>query len=501
MPPSGFAGASSPRSRPSWRRRGNACRFRRLAEVERLFHRFQRFFTQLKVLLDVVVLGAAFGLAYTVRFWSPAFLPFHEKSPWNNTLRILGTVVVVYPLVIHGFGLYRAARIRSFLDDVFGLFKAWLLASMGLVTVTYFFAPVRYSRLVLGFFFVLSLVLLVLERYAFRRALQAIRRRGHNLKDVLVVGAGDLARRVLGILHDHRELGFRVVGVLSRRPEKVGSAVDGVPVLGQLKDLEAVMAANRIDQVVIALPLEEQGALRGLMAVLYESTADVKIVPDLVQYVTLSGGVEEFGGLPLLSLQHGPLDGWNGVTKRLFDVVFSVLALLVAGPVMLACALGVALSSPGAVLYGQERVGMDGRRFRALKFRTMRVDAEADGARMAVPGDPRTTRLGAFLRRTSFDELPQLWNILRGEMSLVGPRPERPIFIEEFKKQIPRYQLRHKVKAGLTGWAQVNGLRGQTSIEKRIEYDLYYIENWSLWLDVKILARTVAGGFLSKNAY
>lgn len=466
-----------------------------------MFHRFQRFFTQLKILLDVLVLAAAFGVAYTGRFWSPEILPFHEKSPWNNTLRMLGTIVVLYPAVIHGFGLYRAARIRSFLDDVFGLFKAWLLASMGLVTVTYFFQPVRYSRLVLGLFFVLSLTLLVLARYVFRRALQAIRRRGYNSKDVLVVGAGALGRRVLGTLQDHRELGFRVVGVLTRHAEKVGSELDGAPIVGELEDLGEVMASRRIDQVVIALPLEEQGALRGMMAVLSESTADVKIVPDLVQYVTLSGGVEEFGGLPLLSLQQGPLEGWNGVMKRLFDVIFSSLALIVSLPAMLCCAVAVKLTSPGPVLYAQERVGLDGRRFRALKFRTMVADAEAGGARMASPADPRTTSIGGFLRRLSLDELPQLWNILRGEMSLVGPRPERPVFIEEFKRQIPRYQLRHKVKAGLTGWAQVNGLRGQTSIEKRIEYDLYYIENWSLWLDVKILARTVAGGFLSKNAY
>jgi Undecaprenyl-phosphate glucose phosphotransferase len=466
-----------------------------------MFHRFQRFFMQLKVLLDLIVLAAAFGLAYTVRFWSPHFLPYEGLSPWNNTVRILATIGVLYPLAINSFGLYRAARIRSFLDDVFSLFKAWLLASMGLVTVTYFFQPVRYSRLVLGLFFILSLLLLVLARYAFRRALQAIRRRGYNSKDVLVVGAGALGRRVLGTLQDHRELGFRVVGVLTRHPDKVGTELEGAPIIGDLDQLEQVMASRRIDQVVIALPLEEQGALRGMMAVLSESTADVKIVPDLVQYVTLSGGVEEFGGLPLLSLQHGPLGGWNGVMKRLFDVLFSALALVVSLPAMLCCAIAVKLTSPGPLLYSQERVGLDGRRFRALKFRTMVADAEAAGAQMAAPGDPRTTSIGGFLRHYSLDELPQLWNILCGEMSLVGPRPERPVFIEEFKRQIPRYQLRHKVKAGLTGWAQVNGLRGQTSIEKRIEYDLYYIENWSLWLDVKILARTVAGGFLSKNAY
>ncbi len=464
-------------------------------------NRFQRFFTQLKVLLDAAVLALAFGVAYTLRFWSPGFLPFEVKSPWNNTLRILGTILVLYPAVIHAFGLYRPARIRSFLDDAFGLFKAWCIASMALISVTYFLQPVRYSRLVLGLFFATSLALLVAERWTFRRVLQAIRRRGHNLKDVLVVGAGDLGRRVIATLQDHRELGFRVAGVLTRRPAKVGSEIDGVPVIGRLGDLRAIMASRRIDQVIIALPLEEQAALRGLMAVLSESTADVKIVPDLVQYVTLSGGVEEFGGLPLLSLQNGPLEGWNGVTKRLFDVVFSSAALVVAGPVLAVCALFVKAGSRGPIFYRQERMGMDGRLFHILKLRTMRPDAEAAGAQMAVPGDARVTPLGRFLRRTSIDELPQLWNVLRGDMSLVGPRPERPVFIEEFRRQIPRYQLRHKVKAGITGWAQVNGLRGQTSIEKRIEYDLYYIENWSLWLDVKILARTVAGGFLSKNAY
>ncbi len=466
-----------------------------------MFRRFERFFTQLKVLLDLFALASAFGLAYTVRFWSPRFLPYVERAPWNNTVRVLSTLLVVYPLAIQAVGLYRAGRIRSYLDELFGLFRAWVFASMALVTVTYFFAPVRYSRLVLAFFFALSILLLAAERLLFRRLLQAIRRRGYNLKDVLVVGAGTLGRRVLRVLHDHRELGFRLAGVLSRHAEKVGEEIEGTPIIGTLDDLERLLSERRVDQVVIALPLEEQGALPGLMGVLSASTADVKVVPDLVQYVTLSGGVEEFGGLPVLSLQHGPMQGWNGVSKRLFDAIFCTLALLVASPLMLACALLVRLESAGPILYRQERMGMDGRRFDILKFRTMRTDAEAGGARFASPGDPRVTRAGAWMRKLSLDELPQLWNVLCGDMSLVGPRPERPVFIEEFRRQIPRYQLRHKVKAGITGWAQVNGLRGQTSIEKRIEFDLYYIENWSLMLDVKILARTVAGGFLSKNAY
>ena len=472
-----------------------------------MFQRFQRFFTQVKVLLDLAVLAAAFGLAYTLRFWSPQLIPFAAHSPWNNTLRTLGTILVVYPLAIRALGLYRAGRTRSFMDELFGLFRAWLLASMALVTITYFFQPVRYSRLVLGFFFVVSFVLLAVERYAFRAVLRAIRRRGRNLKGVIVVGSGELAARVVETLHGHLELGFRILGLLSSQPVAAGTKIQGESVVGTIDDLAQVLRAQVVDQVIIALPFEEQRSLGPIMAVLSESTADVKIVPDLIQYITLAAGagqpglIEEFGGLPLLSLQGDSLQGWNSVAKRLFDLIFSALALLVLSPVMLFAALAVRLGSAGPVFYAQERMGMDGRLFHIFKFRTMQADAEAAGAQMASPSDPRTTRLGVWLRRLSIDELPQLWNVLRGDMSLVGPRPERPVFIEEFRRQIPRYHLRHKVKAGLTGWAQINGLRGQTSIEKRIEYDLYYIENWSMLLDLKILARTVAGGFLSKNAY
>jgi Undecaprenyl-phosphate glucose phosphotransferase len=466
-----------------------------------VFVRFQRFFTQMKVLLDLAMLACAFGVAYTVRFWSPALIPFDAPSPWNNTIRTLSTILVLYPLAISGVGLYRAGRTRSFMDELFGLSRAWLVASMALVSVTYFFQPVRYSRLVLLFFFGLSLFFLALGRYTFRAALHAVRRRGFNLKDVLVVGAGDLGARVVRTLDSHKELGFRMVGVLAEDAAQFTSDVEGAAVIGTRKDLARVLRERHVDEVIIALPLEAQGTLRDLMSVLSGSTADVKIVPDYVQYITLSGGVEEFGGLPLLSLQGDPFGGWNSVAKRVFDVAFASFALLLATPVMLVCALLLRFTQKGPVFYRQERMGIDGHVFTIVKLRTMQLDAESEGARMAESGDPRATRLGRFMRRLSLDELPQLWNVLKGDMSLVGPRPERPVFIEEFRRQIPRYHLRHKVKAGLTGWAQINGLRGQTSIEKRIEYDLYYIENWSMLLDLKILARTLAGGFLSKNAY
>jgi len=306
---------------------------------------------------------------------------------------------------------------------------------------------------------------------------------------------------VVETIENHAELGFRVTGVLSRDLLLPGTTVRGVPVIGTANEMDRILVEHPVDQVILALPSEDTVLLKTLMEKLALRTVDVKIVPDLFQYVTLYGGLEEFGGLPIVSLQGGPLEGWNLVAKRAFDVLFSALALLVLSPLMLGIALAVKLGSRGPVLYRQERMGMDGKVFSILKFRTMRTDAEQGGARMATAADVRRTGVGAFLRRTSLDELPQLFNVLRGEMSLVGPRPERPIFIEEFKRQIPKYHLRHKVKAGITGWAQINGLRGQTSIQKRIEYDLYYIENWSLLLDLKILLRTALGGFLSRNAY
>jgi Undecaprenyl-phosphate glucose phosphotransferase len=253
--------------------------------------------------------------------------------------------------------------------------------------------------------------------------------------------------------------------------------------------------------VVIALPITELHALKALMDRLSLETVDVRVVPDLYSYATLGRGIEEFAGLPIVSLQDAPIYGWNSVLKRCFDVLFSLTVLVGLAPLLALIALSVRLTSKGPIFYRQERMGLDGRLFGMYKFRTMLVNAEAAGAQMAARDDPRRTFLGTWLRRLSLDELPQFVNVLLGEMSVVGPRPERPSFIDAFKQQIPKYHLRHKMKAGVTGWAQIHGLRGQTSIATRIEYDLYYIEHWSLMLDLKIVVRTIFGGFLSKNAY
>jgi Undecaprenyl-phosphate glucose phosphotransferase len=466
-----------------------------------MFKRHHQIFTAFRVLLDVAMVAAAFAGAYALRFGSPRTFPYPELPPLRETLTVGALAVVLWPLVLRSVGLYRPQRHKSPLDEVFGVFKATVLAGLLLVAVTYFVREDRYSRGALLIFTVLAFVGVGAMRFLFKEVLQGLRRRGHNLRYVLVLGAGRLARQVLEQIEAHRELGFRPVGCLSLTRSRVGQKVDGTEVIGTVRDLSEVLGRQQIDQVLVALPSRSFHRLPRIMEICADTTVDVKLVPDVYQYATLFGGLEEFGGLPIVNLQSVGVLGINALAKRAFDLILSALFLALLAPLLLLVALLVKLTSPGPVLYRQERVGLDGKPFRMLKFRTMRHHSEQDGPRFAEPEDPRVTRLGSLLRRASIDELPQLLNVLAGDMSLVGPRPERPIFIDKFRRHIPRYQLRHMVKAGMTGWAQIHGLRGQTSIEKRVEYDLYYIEHWSLLLDLRILARTLAGGFLSRNAY
>ncbi len=462
-----------------------------------MFTRFQRFYNSIKLVTDLVALVIAFAAAWYTRF---TWFPFEGLPPAQETLETIGLILVIFPLMFRGSNLYTTNRGRSHISEVFEVFKATALATLVLVGVSYFIRE-RYSRLTVVLFAAYAFLAVSSVRLGFRSIFNELRRRGVNLKTILVVGAGTLGQRVVETIELHRELGFTVTGLLTRKPEKVGSRILNVPVVGLFSDLAKVLDERPVDQVILALPLEEQPQMRELMEVLALRTIDVKVVPDLFSYVTLRGGLEEFGGLPIISLQGAPMEGWNRIAKRVFDILVSSLALLFLAPWMAALAILVKLTSRGPVLFAQERMGIDGQLFHMYKFRTMKVDAEKDGAQFATVSDPRRTPIGSFLRRSSLDEVPQFWNVFAGDMSLVGPRPERPVFIEEFKKQIPRYHLRHMVKSGITGWAQVNGLRGNTSIKDRIDYDLYYIENWSLMFDLKILVRTALGGFLSKNAY
>jgi len=346
------------------------------------------------------------------------------------------------------------------------------------------------------------MVTLSIERILFRELLRFIRKRGYNLRHALIVGTGSLGRDVTERVHGHPELGIKIRGFLSEDDSKVGIELEGFKVLDTFENIRSVVTDQRIDMVLITLPLSAHERLKRILDDLGDEMVSIMLIPDLMELVTLRGGIGEFDGMPIISLRDTPLYGWNLVTKRVADVVLSIIILLAASPLMIIVSVLVRATSKGPVLYRQERMGLDGRTFSMLKFRTMETQAEEEtGPVWATKSDSRRTPIGTFLRKTSVDELPQFFNVIKGDMSIVGPRPEREFFIQQFREKIPKYMLRHKMKAGITGWAQISGWRGNTSLEKRIEYDLYYIENWSLRFDLEIMWLTIWRGLINKHAY
>jgi len=485
-------------------------------------------FEGLLVSTDTSVISLVWIASYWLRFASELFPIDKGIPPFLDYLRMLPFVWMIWYFVFQRAGLYKAMRGVSRISESFKVLRANSLSVVLLMALTYLFREksTEFSRLVFVIFFVCSSIAIVISRMGIREVLRYMRKRGHNLRYALVVGAGELAQNVVKRISAHPEFGIELLGCLDRtQPQapirmrasanamgaslrlgtpaqftSVASAGRAVKVIGRYEDLPKVLAQGIVDQVVIALPLEDHGRIPDIIASIGDEMVDVRIVPDLHRFIQLGSQIEELDGLPVVSLASTPLSGFNRVKKRAFDILFSLLFILITLPVMLLVALIVKLTSHGDVFFAQERMGLDGRVFSIFKFRTMHLDAEVEGAKFAVRNDPRVTLIGRFLRRFSVDELPQLFNVLCGQMSLVGPRPERPVFIEQFRKKIPKYMLRHKVQAGMTGWAQVNGWRGNTCLEKRIEHDLYYIENWSLLLDLRIILMTIYTSLVDKNA-
>jgi Undecaprenyl-phosphate glucose phosphotransferase len=460
-----------------------------------------RLFEHLMLAVDLGLVALCWLLAYGLRFYvvgPPLVNP--GPPPFQDYLLQLVPILVVWGVAFHVFDLYRPRRLGSYLSEWIDIAKASTLGVLVLVAVmTFVFRRYEYSRVVIVYFWALSIGAASLARGVFREGLRVARRHGYNLRHAVVAGGGEPATEVLAMLRRRPDVGISVLGLVGDKQERVRA---GVPWLGVFEDLRSVLDRFPVDLVIVALPYAESVRLPEILAQIGDDPVTIHVVPDVVGLASLRGGIEEFEGLPFIHLRESPLYGWNRLLKRAFDLGVGLAAFLLAAPLMLVIALAVTLTSPGPVLYRQERMGLDGRRFRMLKFRTMRADAEAEtGPVWARPDDPRRTPLGGFLRRWSLDEIPQLVNVIRGEMSLVGPRPERPELVREFRRKIPGYMLRHKVKAGITGWAQVNGWRGATSLEKRIEYDLYYIERWTLLFDVKILVQTLWRGLRHTNAY
>jgi len=456
-----------------------------------------RLFEQLAFVADLALLVVCWVGAYALRFH---VFGHGDIPPFRDYALQLLPILIVWGLAFRAFDLYRPHRLASHLAEWFDIAKASTLGVLVLIALmTFAFRSYEYSRVVIVTFWAVSIVGASLSRAVFREVLRVARRHGYNLRHAVLVGGGEPAAEVLRVLRRRPDTGIRLLGLLSDKRDGEGLAL---PWLGGVEEIRAVLTSRPVDIVIIALPHVDYARLGAVLNEIGDEPVTIHFVPDLFSLASLRGGVEEFESVPFIHLRESPLYGWNRVLKRAVDVGLGALALGLALPVMAAIIAAIAATSGRPVLYRQERMGLDGRRFWMLKFRTMPLDAEAaTGPQWATPDDPRRTHLGAWLRRFSLDELPQLFNVLRGDMSLVGPRPERPSFVEEFRRRVPGYMLRHKVKAGITGWAQIHGWRGNTSIEKRIEYDLYYIERWSLRFDLSILLQTLWLGFRNRNAY
>jgi Undecaprenyl-phosphate glucose phosphotransferase len=473
-----------------------------------MLRRHNRLLVAIHVATDFLSAVAAFSLAYFLRFES-GWLPLDQPQPPFGRYLIVALfmgVFVVLAFQLHG--LYRLRRNRTRIDDFFGVLVGSVLGTLigvlGTLYVQIYHLSeelkqqgyLEVSRAVWGLFLVWNIVLAYASRETVRDLLHRRWRAGIGLKRVLIVGVGDLGRMVADRLLEHSELGFRLVGFLDDRAAGTDAiGYRGLPLLGPTADVADVCARERVDEIYVALPIDEHIKMLGIVEFASRECLDVHVVPDLLQFIALRARLEDLDGLPIIRINDVPLRGLNAVLKRVVDVAISGAVLAATSIPGLIISWIIKLNSPGPTFYRQTRMGLDGKSFTVYKFRSMPVDAEdASGPVWARDNDPRATRVGRWLRRYDLDEIPQFWNVLRGDMSIVGPRPERPFFVEQFKHRIPQYMLRHKVKAGITGWAQVNGWRGNTSLEKRIEFDLYYIENWSLSLDFKIMWLTLLKG-------
>jgi len=449
----------------------------------------------------------AFYAAYQIRARWPWPYPPQNIGPFEKYLPMLGALLGWTAVMCFLHRLYHLGRATSRLDEISRAAGAFSLAMVFTVaTVSLSFKETLlafdYPRAMVLYAWILGAALIGLGRMLLRALWGALRARGWDRSRVLIVGTGEAAEAVIRRIQGAPWFGYEVIGVVALHGNGV-TQVAGIPVIGTAEDLPDLVYARDVDEVLIAVPEAPHGEVLRLISLCDRSNLSIKIYPDVFQLIATQPSLDDLGGLPLLTVRDVAQRGWKLALKRAMDLVGAGVGLILLSPLMLLIAILIKLDSPGPVFYVQERMGLDGRPFLMLKFRSMRADAEKEGPGWTRPDDPRRTRVGAILRRLNLDELPQLINVLLGDMSLVGPRPERPVYVEQFRRVIPRYMERHREKAGITGWAQINGLRGDTSIAERTKYDLWYVENWSLWLDIKILLRTLVQTltFRSPNAY
>ena len=453
---------------------------------------------------DAIASNLAMLCAWFLRFQFEVIPVTKGQQDLATYSAILPVITIVFPLAFAVQGLYRIRPTRGKAEEWLSVGIGSIVATVVLSGVLLWVRPghgdVLYSRATLAMFMVIAIVLVIAGRTLVRTIVERRHREGKDLDRVLIAGNGELARAVLERMKAQRDqLGFGIAGYLRNGDD---AQLDDLECLGSIDDAEEIVNAYDIDHVFVALPHASSQAMMQLLDRLTRSLVSIHVVPDLLQFMVLRSRVEDLDGLPTINLSETRIEGWSRIVKRAFDLIVAAAALIVLSPVMFLVALAIWLEDGRPIFYRQIRMGLDGKPFEIVKFRSMRVGAEnATGAVWAEKDDPRRTRVGRVIRAWSLDELPQLWNVLVGDMSVIGPRPERPEFVEQFRSEFPHYMLRHKVRAGMTGWAQVHGWRGNTSIRMSIEHDLYYIENWSLMLDVKILFMTLVHGLRHENAY
>ena len=462
----------------------------------------QKLLNRLHVVMDALVIIFSYIAAWYLRFKSGIF----ELDPWFLALpeymRVLLIIVPGYLVLYYGFQLYTPKRVQGRRLEAWHIIQANIIGLMAFILLLYLTKQSDYSRTMIFIFFCVNVFVEVIVRNILREGLRDMRKKGYNQKHIIVIGYSRAAEQYIDRIKANPEWGYIIRGILADNVPR-GTEYRGVKVLGRTENLTIVLPENKLDEIAIALGLAEYHKLEHIVSMCEKSGVHTKFIPDYNNIIPTKPYTEDLLGLPVINIRHVPLSNvLNAFIKRCVDIFGAIVALISFSPVMLGTMIAIKATSPGPLIFKQERIGLQNKPFAMYKFRSMVVqDTSAEKKGWTTKNDPRVTPVGKFIRKTSIDELPQLINVLKGNMSLVGPRPERPQFVEKFKEEIPRYMIKHQVRPGLTGWAQVNGYRGDTSIRKRIEHDLYYIENWTLGFDFKILFLTFFKGFVNKNAY
>ena len=462
----------------------------------------QKYFNRLHLLIDIFVIEVSYISAWYLKFKTDIFGHTGDRLSFFRYINALWGIIPGYILLYIAFRLYTSKRVQGRRLEFGNLLKANVLGLMIFLTVLYVTKEHNFSREMLFIFFVINMFLEVFVRFLIRLILHFMRKSGFNIKHILLVGYSRAAESYIDRIRAFPQWGYQIEGILDDNV-KPGTNYNGAIVLGSIDCLLDLLSKNNLDEIAITLGLSEYSKLEKLVNMCEKSGVHTQFVPDYNNIIPSKPYTEDLLGLPVVNIRYVPLSNtFNAIVKRMIDFIGSLMGIIILSPVLLIIAILIKVTSKGPLIFRQERVGLRNEPFMMYKFRTMKVQDEKEEKKAwTVKNDPRVTGIGKFLRKTSLDELPQLFNILKGEMSIVGPRPERPFFVEKFKEEIPRYMVKHQVRPGLTGWAQVNGYRGDTSIRKRIDYDLYYIENWTLGFDLKIMFLTIFKGFVNKNAY